>query len=100
MLIYIKATCFLAWHEVTDIFLRSCGVYSAIRMVQDKGEVTLGQFFKLDSNQTDIFTIVAADHTRRDPNQLRSKNVFLYGSHGTGKTILLSEIFHDEACLL
>ena len=62
-------------------------------MVEDKGEVTLGQFFKLDSNQTDIFTIVAADHNRRDPNQLRSKNVFLYGSHGTGKTILLSEIF-------
>ena len=62
-------------------------------MVEDKAEVTLGQFFKLDSNQTDIFTIVAADHSRHDPNQLRSKNVFLYGSHGTGKTILLSEIF-------
>ena len=62
-------------------------------MVEDRGEVTLGQFFKLDSNQTDIFTIVAADHNRRDPNRLRSKNVFLYGSHGTGKTILLSEIF-------
>ena len=91
-LVLILASCWSHKGEISDI-LRSCGVYSAIRMVEDRGEVTLGQFFRLDSNQTDIFTIVAADHNRHDPNQLRSKNVFLYGSHGTGKTILLSEIF-------
>ena len=62
-------------------------------MVEDKGDLTFGRCFKLDSNQTDILSIVAEDHNQNDPNQLRSKNVFLYGSHGTGKTILLSEIF-------
>ena len=62
-------------------------------MVQDKGDISFGQFFKLDSNQIDILSTVAADHSQNDPNQLKSKNVFLYGSHGTGKTILLSEIF-------
>ena len=86
------ASCWSHRSEISAI-LRSCGIYSTIRMVEDKGELTIGRFFKLDSNQTDILSTVAFDHSQKDPNQLRSKNVFLYGSHGTGKTILLSEIF-------
>ena len=62
-------------------------------MVEDKGDLTQGQFFKLDSDQIDVLSTVAADHNQNNPNQLRYKNVFLYGSHGTGKTILSSEIF-------
>ena len=86
------ASCWSHSSEISDI-LRSCGVYSTIRMLQDQGELTEGQFFKLDSNQIEILSTVASDHNQNDPNQLTSKNVFLYGSHGTGKTILLSEIF-------
>ena len=62
-------------------------------MLQDQGDLTEGQFFKLDSNQTDVLSTIASDHNKNDPNNLKTKNVFLYGSHGTGKTILLSEIF-------
>ena len=53
----------------------------------------MGRFFKLDFNQTEILSTIAYDHSQKDPIHLSSKNVFLYGSHGTGKTILLSEIF-------
>ena len=86
------ASCFSHGGEISDI-LRSCGIYSTIRLLEDKGEVTMGQFFKLDSNQTEILSTIASDHSQNDPIHLSSKNVFLYGSHGTGKTILLSEIF-------
>ena len=86
------ASCWSHNSEISDI-LRSCGIYTTIRLLQDQGELTQGRFFKLDSNQTDILSTVASDHNQNDPNHLRSKNVFLYGSHGTGKTILLSEIF-------
>ena len=83
------------WSHSSEIshILRSCGVYSTIRLLQDQGKLTEGRFFKLDPNQTHILSTVASDHNQNDPNHLRSKNVFLYGSHGTGKTILLSEIF-------
>ena len=90
--VLILASCWSHGGEISGI-LRSCGIYSTIRLLQDQGDLTEGQFFKLDSNQNDILSIVAADHNQNDHNQLRSKNVFLYGSHGTGKTILLSEIF-------
>ena len=86
------ASCFSHSGEISDI-LRSCGIYSTLRLVEEKGDLTVGKFFKLDSNQIDILSSVAVDHSQNGPNQLRSKNVFLYGSHGTGKTILLSEIF-------
>ena len=76
------ASCWSYCSEISDI-LRSCGVYSTIRLLQDKGELTEGRFFKLDSNQSNILSTVASDHKQNNPNQLTSKNVFLYGSHGT-----------------
>ena len=88
----ILASCWSNKGEISAI-LRSCGIYSTIRMVEDKGDLTQGQFLKLDSDQIDVLSTVAADHNQNNPNQLRYKNVFLYGSHGTGKTILSSEIF-------
>ena len=88
----ILASCWSYKGEISAI-LRSSGIYSTIRLVEDKADITLGKFFKLDSNQIDVLSTVAADHNQNDPNHLKYKNVFLYGSHGTGKTILLSEIF-------
>ena len=90
--VLILASCWSYGGEISDI-LRSCGIYSTLRLLQDKGDLTEGQFFKLNSNQTNVLSTIAADQNKNDPNHLRSKNVFLYGSHGTGKTILLSEIF-------
>ena len=86
------ASCWSHNGEISDI-LRSCGIYSTLRLLENKGELSMGRFFKLDSNQTEILSTVASDHGQNDPNHLKSKNIFLYGSHGTGKTILLSEIF-------
>ena len=86
------ASCWSHRSEISDI-LRSSGIYSTIRLLEDHGELTEGRFFKLNSNQNDILSTVSTDHYQNDPNHLRSKNVFLHGSHGTGKTILLSEIF-------
>ena len=91
-IVLILASCWSHGGEISDI-LRACGIYSTIRMLQDQGDLTEGQFFKLDSNQTDVLSTIASDHNKNDPNNLKTKNVFLYGSHGTGKTILLSEIF-------
>ena len=88
----ILASCWSNKGEISAI-LRSCGIYSTIRMIEDKGDLTQGQFLKLDCDQIDVLSTVAADHNQNNPNQLRYKNVFLYGSHGTGKTILSSEIF-------
>ena len=88
----ILASCWSYKGEISAI-LRSSGIYSTIRLVEDKADITLGNFFKLDSNQIEVLSTVAADHNQNDPDHLKYKNVFLYGSHGTGKTILLSEIF-------
>ena len=71
----ILASCWSNKGEISAI-LRSCGIYSTIRMVEDKGDLTQGQFFKLDSDQIDVLSTVAADHNQNHPNHLKYKNVF------------------------
>ena len=69
------ASCWSYCSESSDI-LRSCGVYSTIRLLQDKGELTEGRFFKLDSNQSNILSTVASDHKQNNQNHLTSKMYF------------------------
>ena len=91
-IVLILASCWSHNSEISNI-LRSTGLYSVIRMIEDKAELTAGRMFRLDDTQMEVIEKVKDDHTKNEnPGSLGAKNVLLFGSHGTGKTILLTEI--------
>ena len=73
------AFCYTDVSELNDI-LRAAGTYSVLIMTQDRHDMTEGKYIFLDKIQKQIIEKVAEDQ----PN-----NIFLWGSSGTGKTILL-----------
>ena len=91
-IVLILASCWSHNSEISNI-LRSTGLYSVIRMIEDKADLTAGRMFRLDDTQMEVIEKVKDDHTKNEnPGSLGAKNVLLFGSHGTGKTILLTEI--------
>ena len=81
------AFCFTEVSEINDI-LRAAGIYSVLIMSQDRAELTEGKYVILDNKQREIIDQV----TEKKP-----QNVILYGSSGTGKTILLTQALGIKA---
>ncbi len=79
--ILILAFCWTSQNELNDVF-RAAGIYSVLIMQQDRAEVTQGKWIFLDERQREVVRRIADENAR---------HVFLYGSHGTGKTIMLME---------
>ena len=79
---FIFATCHSFQSQINQI-LRSLGLTSALSIRQEKGELTEGKIYELDESQKEILQKVADE---------QPKNIILWGSAGTGKTILLSEV--------
>ena len=75
------AFCFTEKSEINDI-LRAAGIYSILIMSQDRAEITEGKYIFLDERQKEIIKRVSSENPQ---------NVILWGSSGTGKTILLSQ---------
>ena len=75
------AFCFTNVSELNDI-LRSAGIYSALILSEDKYNMTEGKYVVLDTIQKQVIKKVVED---------RPKNIFLWGSSGSGKTILLAQ---------
>ena len=78
---FIFATCYSVRSQINEI-LRSSGLISVLSLKQEKGEITEGKIYELDEGQKEVLKIVAEE---------QPKNIILWGSSGTGKTILLTE---------
>ena len=75
------AFCYTEISELNDI-LRAAGIYTVLIMSQDVSEITEGKYVILDDQQMEIVERV----TKEKP-----QNLILWGSSGTGKTILLTQ---------
>ena len=85
------AWCFTERSEINDI-LRSAGVYSALKLSENRSSLT-GRYFVLDDAQKELIELIAKDHEQaQSPGDLDYKNVFLWGNSGTGKTVMLAEL--------
>ena len=75
------AFCFTEKSEINDV-LRAAGIYSILIMSRDRAEITEGKYIILDDRQKAIVNRVSNE---------KPQNVILWGSSGTGKTILLTQ---------
>ena len=89
--VIILAICWSHLSEMSDI-LSSAGLYSVIRMIEERAEITTEKSFRLDDTQINVLKTIVDDHYNNSPWNLDAQNILLWGSHGTGKTILLTEI--------
>ena len=80
--ILFLAFCWTNRLALNDI-LRAAGIYAHLIMTEDRKEITNGRYFTLDEIQKEVI-----DEVVKNPVQ----NVFLWGSSGTGKTLLLAMI--------
>ena len=64
-IVLILASC---WSYRSDIFntLQSCGLFSAINLIKEHGNITCGKFIQLDEKQQEFLKIVANDLTKKD----------------------------------
>ena len=71
--------------SILNDILRSSGIYSFLIMARDRASITnnVTSFIKLDFAQRQIIEKMAHE---------QFKNIFLWGSSGTGKTIMLLEL--------
>ena len=74
--------CYTEKSVLNDI-LRAAGIYTIMIMSQDRASITEGRHVILDPVQKQIVAQFANE---------QNKNVFLWGSPGTGKTLLLSQM--------
>ena len=79
--VLLLAYCWSERSELQDI-LRSAGVYTAMIFQEELAEVTQSRNVKLDPCQTDLIEEMASR---------RWRNLFLWGTSGTGKTLMLAE---------
>ena len=85
-MVVIFASCFSYHSEIKD-YLASQGVLASLALNRDKGDITQGRIFALDDQQREILKKV-----RKSLDEGKPQHVFLWGSGGTGKTLLLVEI--------
>ena len=76
------AFCFTNVSVINDI-LRLSGFYSFMILSRDRAYITEDRCMALDSTQKQIIIRVV---------EVQPKNIFLWGSSGTGKTIILTEV--------
>lgn len=76
------AFCYTNVSALNDI-LRAAGIYTVMIMSQDRAEITEGKYVILDNEQRTLVEQVASE---------QPQNVFLWGSSGTGKTLILTQV--------
>ena len=80
--VIMLAFCYTNVSTINDV-LRSSGIYTLMIMSKDRATITEDRCMALDPNQKKIIEEVT---------KFQPKNIFLWGSSGTGKTIILTEI--------
>ena len=79
--VLVLAFCWSHKSELNDL-LRAAGVYSTLVLREDLAQITESRHVHLDEGQEELIRRIA----KEEP-----KNVFLWGSSGTGKTLMLCE---------
>ena len=74
--------CYTNVSQLNEVF-RSAGIYTVLIMSQDQAEITEDRYVILDPVQKQIIQQSALQ---------MPKNVFLWGSTGTGKTLILTQL--------
>ena len=69
--VLIFASCFSHQSEIKDI-LRSFGIYAVLSILNDRGIITEGRYFKLDVQQKDILKKVSDDHEHGIGNSIHN----------------------------
>ena len=77
----LLAFCFSKVSELNDI-LRAAGIYTGMTVREEMAQITESRSVYLSDNQKGLIDLVASK---------KAKNVFLWGSSGTGKTVMLAE---------
>ena len=85
-IVLIFASCYSYYSSVKD-FLAAEGVLAAININKDHGDISGGKIFALDPQQQEVLKKI-----RQCIREDRLPNVFLWGSGGTGKTLLMVEM--------
>ena len=85
--ILILATCYSEKSEVNTL-LGLYGLYAALYISKERGELTDGRIYKLDGDQTKVLEKVHQDHVQaRASGEIKeTKNVVLLGQAGTGES--------------
>ena len=79
--VIVLAFCWSEKSELNDI-LRSAGIYTAMVLREERAQITESRHVELDEGQKDFIRTIA---------EKKPRNIFLWGSTGTGKTLLLIE---------
>ena len=64
-IVLVLASCWSFQSEISNI-LRAVGLYSALNLLEDHGEVSAGKMFKLDKDQKDFLESITFDETIKD----------------------------------
>ena len=79
--VLVLAFCWSHKSELNDL-LRAAGVYGTLILREDLAQITESRQVQLDEGQEELIRRIAEE---------KPKNVFLWGSSGTGKTLMLCE---------
>ena len=85
--ILILATCYSEKSEVNKL-LWQYGLYAALFISKERGELTDGRIYKLDDDQQIVLDKVHKDHVqaRKSGEIKKTKNLVLLGQAGTGES--------------
>ena len=64
-IVLVLASCWSFQSEISNI-LRAVGLFSALNLLEDHGEVSAGKMFKLDKDQKDFMQSIVSDETIKD----------------------------------
>ena len=85
--ILILATCYSEKSEVNKL-LGLYGLYAALFISKERGELTDGRIYELDGDQKTVLKKVHQDHVqaRKSGEIKKTKNLVLLGQAGTGES--------------
>jgi hypothetical protein len=100
--ILILATCYSEKSEVNKL-LWQYGLYAALSISKERGELTDGRIYKLDKDQKIVIRKVHQDHVqaRKSGKIKETKNIVLCGHAGTGKQkyiFFIIQVFIKALC--
>ena len=69
----------------------SCGLFATLELCEDQNKISQGIYFKLNQIQRGTVCEMNEEHGK-SLEDLEKRNAFLFGSSGTGKTLLLPQL--------
>ena len=89
--VFLFASCFSDINQFKECLIES-GITAISKIKNERGSITNGVCLKLDPTQLKLIEVFKAVHEAKHPDDMKIRNLFLTGSFGTGKTVVLTEI--------